>query len=360
MTKEAVVKETIAVRADTSQPDAPIRVVLCGLGPIGIQSGKLAACKDGIEVVGAVEIRQDLVGRPLSDVLSDAAVAGQITDDLGGCLSAAAPDVVLHTTSSHVPDVRDQLRTIVSAGVNVVSSTEELLYPHLHNSNISGELDALARQHDATIIGTGVNPGFVMDLLPVVLSGVCQKVERVEVTRVVDAAKRRAPLQEKVGAGISPEEFERRAQAGRIGHVGLVESMAFVASAFGWEIDRFEDELEPVIADRVTESDHFRVQPGEVAGIRETGRAYMGEYECISLRLEMYLGAPHPRDAVRIFGAPPINLQIAGGIHGDLATCAALVNAIPGALAAPPGLLTLRDVAPARAFCARSVILKAD
>jgi hypothetical protein len=355
------VQRTIRITAETSGPDETIRVLFCGLGPIGLQAARLAACKPGIEVVGAVDVREDLVGRSFRDVLGgDASVAGTVTRDLAGALAASKPHVAIVTTSSHLPEVRDQLATIVSAGVNVVSATEELLYPPLHSPAVAEELDLLARENQATIIGTGINPGFIMDLLPTTLSGLCQDIERVEVVRIVDAAQRRAPLQAKVGATLSPEEFERRAEAGDIGHVGLIESIAFVASAFAWEIDRIEEELRPVVAEHVVESDYFAVQPGQVAGIRHSGRGYRGDHEYLSLRLEMYLGAQFPRDAVRIYGTPPIHLEIAGGVHGDLATCAALVNSVPGALAARPGLLSLRDVPVATIFSGRRITLTAE
>jgi 4-hydroxy-tetrahydrodipicolinate reductase len=246
--------------------------------------------------------------------------------------------------------VTDQLELCIRAGANVASSTEELLFPYDRHPELSARIDGLARNHGVTVLGTGVNPGYVMDSLALMATGVCREVRRMKIERVVDASRRRLPLQRKVGAGLTPEAFEQRKRAGAFGHIGLRESLLLVAAGLGWPLERVEERLDPVIADGEVETPHLRVRAGQVAGIHHTVRGYRNGDEAIALDLKMYVGATEPRDAIRVDGDPPIDLVIRGGVFGDTATVATLINAVPAVVSAEPGLTTVMDLPLPRAL----------
>jgi 4-hydroxy-tetrahydrodipicolinate reductase len=209
---------------------------------------------------------------------------------------------------------------------------------------LARKLDRRAKEADVTVLGAGVNPGFVMDVLPLVLTSPCQEVRSIAISRVVDTSTRRMQLQIKTGAGLSPTEFRFRVSDGSIGHVGLRESLFMIAETMGWSLDEVKESIEPIIATRRWETGAFIVEKGRVAGVRQTAVAMAGNREAIRLDLQMALGAEQPRDSIVIDGKPPINLTIAGGIQGDQATAAIMVNLIPAVVKARSGLLTMRDL----------------
>ena len=315
-----------------------LRVILYGVGAIGSTLAKYALDSRAFELVGAVDVAPDKVGRPLGQVVGAQEPGVAIVQDLGKCPSDA--DVVIHMAGSRLPVIEPQLCEILRAGFNCVSSSEELCFPTLRYPEIAERLQAVAEDEAVTCIAAGVNPGFVMDVLPAVASGVSVDVEHVRVTRVVDAATRREPLQRKVGAGIEREEFLALAREEKIGHVGLIESCAFISQALRVEIDRIEEDLQPKIAASHIETDFLAVEPGQVAGIHHQARGMCGDACRIELDLQMYVGAADPRDEVILEGRPEIRVVVPGGTPGDFATVAALINMAPRAAAAEPGLLT--------------------
>jgi 2,4-diaminopentanoate dehydrogenase len=194
------------------------------------------------------------------------------------------------------------------------------------------------------VLGTGVNPGFTMDALPIALSAVCERVDRIEVHRVQDARIRRLPFQQKIGAGLTREQFDRQVELGTVRHVGFTESIQMIGDAMGWKLDRIVDDVAPKIAEQAVASDLLAVQAGHVCGVVQNGVGYVRGAPLITLRLEAYLGAPDSYDSVLIEGSPRIHSTIAGGVHGDIATASITVNSIPAVLTARPGLRTMRDV----------------
>ncbi|KPK93745.1 hypothetical protein AMJ80_05765, partial [bacterium SM23_31] len=226
-----------------------INVVQFGLGPIGINTAKTAMTKDMVKMVGAVDIDPAIAGKDLSEVVGFSDNLGiTVVDNIQKVFNETKVDVVLHTTSSFIADTFDQFRTIMEGGANVISSTEELLFPDLKNPEKAKELDAVARANNVTCLGTGVNPGFVMDTFVLCMTSMCNRVEHVYAEREVDAATRRGPLQKKVGAGLTVEEFRALRDAGKLGHIGMMESVAFVAKGLGWQLDNIEETLEPMVA----------------------------------------------------------------------------------------------------------------
>ncbi|MBM3335035.1 dihydrodipicolinate reductase [Candidatus Sumerlaeota bacterium] len=322
-----------------------LRVVQMGVGAIGREACRLALERSSLELVGAIDADTRIVGQPLSDVLGlnkDCSVV--VSNDAEAVLRATSPDVVVHSTSSRLPDVTGQIKQCAGHGADVVSSTEELLFPRLNRPGEAAELEAVALDNKVTILGTGVNPGFVLDTLAVAVTAVCRRVDRIEARRVVDAATRRLPLQRKVGAGLSVAEFNDLLRQGKMGHVGLAESAALVAVGLGWPWDAVEQKTEPVVAQQPVRSEFFDIRPGQVAGVRNIAWAVVGGAEKIRLELEMYVGAADPHDQIVVHGDPSLTVRIPGGIPGDVATAAMLVNAIPAVAEAPPGLLTMLDI----------------
>lgn len=324
---------------------ARIQVAQFGLGPIGISCLKLLVAKPWVEVVGAVDIRPELVGMDLGDVMGLTSLKGRHVfasfDDL---MSATDVDAVLHTAGSKASQSLEQITPMLERGLAVVSSCEELLYPALRAPEATQAADALCQSTGGRVLGTGVNPGFVLDVLPVCLTGVCASVRAVYGERVVDAATRRQPLQKKIGSGMLPADFEQLGLEGKAGHAGFQESLMLIAHALGWRMGPIHETLRAVVAETLIQTEHFTVQPGETAGLHQIVEAEGDLGNRIHLDLKMYLGATNPHDTIRFDADPPIEATISRGVAGDLATVAALVNAIPRLLLAPAGVRLMTDL----------------
>ncbi len=326
-----------------------LRTVVVGLGSIGLATARLVLDRTGMELAGAADSDPAKAGRDLGELAGLDAPTGLVVDgDFAALLARARPQVVFLCTSSRLPDVADDLRRAAAAGASVVSSCEEMLLPDHQHPELARELGAAAKAGGVTFVGTGVNPGFVLDFLPVVASAVCRDVRRVFGTRIVDAGTRREALQRKVGAGMEVEEFQRLAAAGRLGHVGMRESVALVGRALALGLDEVVQTVEPVVAERDLTTRYLSVPAGRVAGIRNLGIGRRDGERVVELRLEMYVGAADPVDEIRLDADPPVHLRLEGGTPGDEATAAILVNTARQALAAEPGLKTVLDLPPPR------------
>jgi 2,4-diaminopentanoate dehydrogenase len=322
-----------------------IRVLQYGVGPIGASIARLMRQKAALEIVGAIDKDPAKAGRDLGEVADATDAPWGVTVAADSARLLAKPvDVVIHSTSSYLPSVMEQLLECLGAGCCVVSTCEELAYPYRKHPDLSAQLDAAAKEEGVALVGTGVNPGFVMDKLVLTLSSVSQRVEWAKAVRVVDASKRRLPLQKKIGAGMTPEEFRAQVSAGVIKHHGLPESIAMVADGLGFELDDISETIEPVIAEEPVKTEFLEVAPGQVAGVHQIARGTDGGKEKIYMELKMFVGAKDPADSIELRGEPNLALTIPGGTHGDVATAAVVVNAIPSILAAQSGLRTARDL----------------
>ncbi len=322
------------------------RVMHVGLGPIGVAIARQVAARAGLRSVAAVDVAPALLGRDLGEVAGlERRLRVKVTDDVLAAVRAARPHVAVLCTSSSLAKVAPQIAALLKARVPVVSTTEELAYPVGRNRRLAKQLDALARRAKVGVVGTGVNPGFTMDALPITLSAVCARVERVRVERVQDASVRRLPFQQKIGAGLTQAEFQARVAAGSVRHVGLTESITMLAEAFGLRVERITDEIRPRLATRPVRSEFLEVPAGRVCGLEQDGVGWQGDQALITLHMQAYLGAPESYDAVKLWGEPPLEMKIAGGVHGDVATASIAVNTIPKLLQARPGLHTMRSLA---------------
>ena len=320
-----------------------LRVVQYGCGVIGCSVVKLAAKKPDIDIVGAVDIVN--TGKDLGDVAGLNRKLGIIiSNDSNGVLHKAKPDAVLHTTGSSLESVYPQLGDAIRAGANIVSSCEELSYPYRKQRELANSLDKLAKEYRVSVLGTGVNPGFLMDAWPLFMTGVCQDVQSIKVSRIQDASVRRIPFQKKIGAGKTIEEFNKLVEEGTLRHVGLAESIAMIAAGLGWELDDITETIEPIVAEGEVSSDFVTVKPGQAAGVKQIGRGLKDGKELITADFQAYLGAPQSYDAVQITGTPNMEVVIKGGTNGDIATAAMMVNSIRRVVDAPPGLMTMKDL----------------
>lgn len=328
-----------------------IRVLLYGLGPMGAAIARQISTRDGFRIVGAVDVDPAKVGRDMGEVAGlDRPIRVKVTPDARRAIKKTRPDVAILCTGSILKAVLPQIEGILKARVPIVTTTEELSYPVRRNAHLASSIDKLARRAKVAVLSTGVNPGFAMDALPLVLTSVCERIESISINRVQDARLRRLPFQQKIGVGLTRKQFEAEVRSGQVRHVGLAESMTMVADALGWSIDRMTDEVQPKIAVETVASEFLAVDSGYVSGIIQDGIAYRHGKPVITLHIEAYLGAPQTYDSVQITGVPNLALMIPGGIPGDIATASIVVNSIPKVLAAAPGLRTMRDL-PLPSFC---------
>ena len=323
----------------------PIKVLHVGLGPIGAGVVRQVAARKGFRIVGAADIDPAKAGRDLGEVTGvGRALRIKVSGDVKKAIKASKPDVVVLCTSSSLKKVLPQMEEILKLKVPIVSTTEELAYPTRANMKYARAIHQLAKKSKVAVLGTGVNPGFTMDALPIALTGVCERVESVRVDRVQDARIRRLPFQQKIGAGLTREQFQRKVDDGTVRHVGLAESISMIADALGWKLDRITDEIQPKMATETVSSEFLAVDPGYVCGIVQDGLGFRNGTPVITLHMEAYLGAPESFDAVEIAGSPALKMKLAGGVHGDIATASIVVNSLPKILEVAPGLHTMRDM----------------
>ena len=331
--------------ATSDVPVTGASVIHYGLGPIGRAIAQVSAGRRNLLSVGAVDSDPRIIGRDLATLCelpagsAEVVVGGLIADEPNSGLT-----VVLHSTDSSLAAIAPQIRECIERGYDVISTCEELSFPWDRSDSIALELDQLARSHGVRILGTGINPGFAMDHLPIILSKVASEVSSVAVSRRQDAGVRRIPLQRKVGAGLTVDDFAARAANGTIGHVGLAESAGSLARAFGWNIERHEESIEPLVASHDLVTDIGVIHAGEATGLHQSLMAFDGSDLVISLNLEMAIQLDRPSDEIWLTGIPDIHAIIPGGLHGDIGTAAIVVNSIEGLLACPPGLRTMQDL----------------
>ena len=324
-----------------------IRVILYGVGAVGSLIAKALLEKQGIKIVGAVDIAEDKLGKDLGEVLGlNKKLGVKISKTADSALSKTKADIAVHATSSYLEDTYPQIASIVKKGVNVVSTCEELSYPHLTHPRLAKKLDVLAKKHNVTVLGTGINPGFLMDTLVITLTAACQKIEKIEAVRVMNAATRRLPFQKKIGAGLTVKEFKNKIENKEItGHVGLKQSIAMIADTLKWKLEKIVTEpVQPVTAKKTVKSPYITVKAGNVAGLRQKAEGVSKGKKLITLDFQAYIGAEEEYDAVTILGVPNVKQKIQPCVHGDLGTVAVITNSIPKVINAPAGLLTMKDL----------------
>jgi len=324
-----------------------VRVVLYGVGAVGSLIAHELLRRKGVQIVGAIDTAKDKVGKDLGEVVrADKRLGIPISNDVESVLSKSNIDIVVHATSSFLRNVYPQIVEVIEKRVSVISTCEELSYPYITDAKIAEQIDRLAKERRVTVLATGINPGFVMDALPIVLTGVCKEVKKIEVKRVMNAGGRRVPFQRKIGAGLTLEEFREKTNTKAItGHIGLEQSIAMIADALGWKLEKIQvNPVEPVTAKKREKSEAMEVEPFHVAGLRQRATGIRAGEPVLVLDFEAYIGADEEYDAITIYGTPEIRQKITPCIHGDIGTVAIIINSIPKVLNAPHGLVTMKDL----------------
>lgn len=321
-----------------------IELVHVGLGPLGQKMVKSALNRGVFRIVGAVDTDAAKVGRDLGDLCGTERLGITVAGSLDEALRDRAAQVAVVTTVSGLAALEPQVAELARAGLHVVSTCEELSYPWRQQPDLAKRIDGICQAAGITCVGTGVNPGYLMDFLPATLTCLCQKVTGIRVSRVQDASIRRVPFQQKIGAGLTPEQFEAKRKKGTLRHVGLPESVDFIAAALGWKLDRTTESLDPVMAEQEVTSGYKPIAKGMARGVHQVGRGFIGDEEVITLTFRAAVGEPEVYDEVVVEGDPAFTSRIAGGINGDIATCAVTLNTVRAALTAEPGLKTMAEL----------------
>ncbi len=327
----------------------PITVVQIGLGPIGLQITRHLRDNGAFRIAGAVDVDPEKVGQDLGTLAGleplGLLVTGRLSD-----LDLEEVRVAVLTTVSSLSRATSQILEAIEAGLHVVSTCEELAYPWKTHPQLAQRIDQEARRQGVGVLGTGINPGFLMDFLVLVSSAVCLEVRRVKVERIQNAASRRLPFQEKIGVGLTPRQFKERMALGDLRHVGLTESMHMIAQQLGWKLDLTEDRIEPLLAREKVSIGDLTVPPGHALGLLQTGHGFIKEEEVVSLIFRATIGEPESYDMIDLDADPPVQMRLHGGINGDIGTGAITINAIPSLLESQPGLRTMADLLPVSCF----------
>ena len=323
-----------------------IRFIQVGFGPIGQEIVKFSLERENLELLAVVDIDKEKIGKDVGEVLNTKNIGVKITDDLRKILTLDF-DVAVISTLSSFELVFSTVEQCIENSKNVISTCEEMLYPYANNQELAERLDEIAKENNVTVLGTGINPGFLMDSLPIIMTAPQKGTEKIVVKRYQDASKRRLPFQKKIGAGLSIEEFKKKAEEKAIRHVGFKESVYLITKALSFELDRFEETVDPVVADEEVRSEYITVKKGMVKGVHQTAVGFKKGKEIVKLELKAFLGNPQEEDTVELFGEPNITSTIKGGVNGDIGTAAVVVNTIPSVIKAEEGLKTVIDIPPA-------------
>ena len=327
----------------------PLKIIQVGLGPLGQKAVSYLLERPTFEIIGALDVNPELIGKDVAEASGHPAIGVPVSATLSPEVCAAA-DCAVITTVSTMEGITPQILNLVRQGVPVVTTCEEMAYPWDESPELARQIDEEAKANGVAVLGTGINPGFLMDSLPCFMTAVCQKVDSVHVTRCQDASARRLPFQKKIGAGQTHESFAELVASKKIRHVGLTESIQMIANALGWKLSKTEDLIEPVIAEHPVTSSEIHVEAGGIAGVRQIGKGYVDGIERITLDFKAWIGEPAPHDTIRINGTPSIESTIKGGLNGDVATCAITVNATKQVVRATPGLHTMTTISPVTFF----------
>lgn len=320
------------------------RILHVGLGPLGHRIISDIYERSYGHVVALVDHDPAIAGKNASTIIPDADPRLKILASLDEVESWDTIDCAIVTTASDLPGCADIFRELLRRGKPIISTCEELVYPWLRHVGLTEELDDLAKRHGGRLLGTGVNPGFLMDALPVMLSSVCKQLRGISCHRIQDASSRRIPFQKKIGVGLDDAAFAAKVKDGSLRHVGLGESLHFIAHYTGLTIERWEEDITPVIADRDLNSGVGPVARGKVCGVRQVAKGYFDERTVVHMEFQASIGQHNPHDRITIDGDPAIDMVIPGAVHGDVATSAIVINALPRIIQAPPGVHTMASI----------------
>lgn len=335
---------------------APIKVVVLGTGQMGAGIIQLLLQKPGIELVGVYGRRAQRAGLDIAQVLGQRQTIGlQIASDLPTLLAQTRPHIAIQATCSRVAQAMGEITTLLRHGVSVISIAEEMAYPAYAAPHVAHTIHTLALENEVTVLGTGINPGFVFDLLIVTLTGVCFKVESITATRVNDLSSYGPTVLASQGVGLTPQAFVQGVADGTVvGHIGFPESINMIADALGWRINRITQQRDAIVSNVRRETPFVSIEPGQTAGCTHTATAYVDDTPVIQLihpqQVHPHLEHTETGDRIDIHGEPDLHLTISPEIPGGIGTVALAVNTIPQVINAAPGLQSMRDLPVPAAF----------
>lgn len=335
-----------------------VRVGLWGFGAMGRGMAKMLLDKKGLEIVSVCDLDPNKTGKSIFELLGIERGERRdvvIESDYTKAFTEKCADVVLLATDSFVKNAFNKIEYILKQKINVISTAEEMAYPQAQSPEMAKELDKIAKEKGVSVLGTGINPGFVLDLLVLALTGTCERVDSIKAVRVNDLSPFGHAVMEEQGVGVTKEVFEKGVAEGTIaGHVGFPESIKMITDGIGWNLDKIDQTREPIMSNVYRKSEYAEVQAGNVAGCRQCGYGYVdGELKIVMEHPQQIL--PHLEgiktgDYVTIKGTPNIDLQITPEIPGGIGTIAMCVNSIPHIINARPGLKTMLDIPVPRAI----------
>ncbi|MCF7925246.1 MAG: NADP-binding protein [Candidatus Izimaplasma sp.] len=335
-----------------------IKIVLWGFGAMGRGMAEMLLEKDGVEITGVCDLYPDFVKTSMFDHLEVSNSEHPdviITDDIDSLLDKNRCDLVLLATDSFTKKAFLKMEKILNAGINCISTAEEMAYPKAQEPELADKLDRIAKANGVTLLGTGINPGFIMDLLVVALSGTMKRVDHIEAERVNSLSPFGPAVMEEQGVGITVDTFNQGVKDNTLaGHVGFAESVMMIADALGVKLDGFKQQMKPIITNVDRKSKYGEALKGNVAGVNMTGQGLVNGNIFIDMKhpqqIEPECEGTKTGDYIRIKGVPEINMAITPEIDGGIGTIAMCVNMIPHVLNARPGLKTMIDLPVPRAI----------
>jgi hypothetical protein len=335
-----------------------VKVVIWGFGAMGSGMARMLLTKKGVDIVGICDRSEERVGRSMFDVLG--VERGDrpeviINSNIDEVVTEKGCDVCLCATDSFTKKAFPRLKAVLEKKVNVISTAEEMAYPKAQNTELAAELNRIAKENGVTILGTGINPGLIMDLLVVCLTGCMTNVEHIEAKRVNSLSPFGPAVMEEQGVGITVDEFNAGVADGSLaGHVGFAESIHMIGDAIGWKVEKYETQMSPIVTTVDRKSPYGFAAAGNVAGVNMTGQGYVDGETKIDMihpqQIEPEMEGTHTGDYITIKGTPEVNMCIKPEVEGGLGTIAMCVNMIPHVINAAPGLKTMIDLPVPRAI----------
>ena len=335
-----------------------VKVAIWGFGAMGSGIAKVLLRKKGVDIVGVCDIHPERVNRSIYDILGveksgrpDVVVCSEIEK----VVHDANCDICVLATDSFTRKAFDKIKYVVGQKVNVISTAEEMSYPKAQEPELAAEIDRLAKANGVSVLGTGINPGLMMDLLAICLTGCMTDVESVTCRRVNSLSPFGPAVMEEQGVGLTVDAFNKGVADGTLaGHVGFAESVGMIAEALGWKVDKFEQQMKPIVTSVDRKSPYGFAAAGDVAGVNMTGQGYVdGEVKIDMIhpqQIEPEMEGTHTGDYIVLKGTPEVNMAINPEVDGGIGTIAMVVNMIPHVINARPGLKTMLDLPVPRAI----------
>jgi len=335
-----------------------IKVVIWGFGAMGRGMAEMLLMKKGIEITGVCDLHPALVNKSIFDALECEKESHKevlVSDNIEDLLDRENCDIVLLCTDSYTSKAFPKMKMILEKGINVISTAEEMAYPKAQEPVLADELNKIAKDNGVTVLGTGINPGFIMDLLVIALSGVMTDVKHIEANRVNSLSPFGPAVMEEQGVGITLEKFNKGIKDDTLaGHVGFAESVLMIADAIGVKLDGFTQQMAPIVTSVDRKSKYGEALKGNVAGVNMTGQGLVNGEVFIDMKhpqqIEPEMEGTNTGDYINIIGIPNIHMAITPEIDGGIGTIAMCVNMIPHVLNARPGLKTMIDLPVPRAI----------